>query len=144
MATIEYGAYGTIATVLSTELNSLANGARAISSAITGGQELWDDLELVVTYGTNPTAGSVVEVYLIPSVDDTNYSDGDASIVPGFSMLVGYFPLRAVTSAQRPAGIRGVVLTPGKWKYLVANLSGQTMAATGNTLKRRMYSMDST
>jgi len=143
MSTIKYGAYGTIATALSTELNSLANNARAISAAITGGQELWDDLELAVTYGTAPTAGSVVEIYLIPSVDGTNYVDGDATIVPPFSYLVGYFPLRAVTSAQR-IGLRGVVLTPGLWKYLVSNLAGQSMAATGNTMKRRMYAMDST
>src|SRR5687768_8222639 len=103
MTDFGWAPYGTIATVLSTGLDALASNGKAISAAIDNGTALnmFDDLELAVTFGTGPTAGSVCELYLIPSIDGTNYTDGDASIDPPVTMLVGVFPLRAVTTAQR-------------------------------------------
>lgn len=144
MATIELSAYGTIATALSTELNSLASGSSAITAALDNGTDksIWDDLELVVTFGTAPALNAPVEVYLVPSVDGTNYGDGSSTVLPSPNLLVGTFLVRAVTTAQRVA-IRKVELPPGLFKYLVRNQAGQAFAASGNTLKRRPYEMSS-
>lgn len=127
--------------ILTTDLNSLANNAAALSSAIDNDTDLdvYADFELVVTYGTNPTNQSLVELYIVRTVDGTNFEDASTTgpVVPrgGF---VGGFSLQATTSAQRIV-IPEVRLPPRDFKVMVINKSGQTMAASGNTLKAKTY-----
>jgi hypothetical protein len=125
---------GTIATLIDTGLNALANNALAAGSAYTaGGGYLLAELELVVTYGTAPTASTGVSVWLLRSIDGTNTEDGSSSVTPARAPDV-VFPLRAVTTAQRI--VRRVVIPPGNWTPLLKNDgTGQAFAATGNTLK---------
>ena len=134
--------YGSIVTVLSTELNSLTNNSRAISAAQGAdgtAADLLGDFELVVTYGANPTAESTIDLYLVRSADGTNYEDGDGSIRPAPDAFVGSFPVRAVTTAQRIV-LRDRPLPPGLWKALLHNnATGQTFASSGNTLKLRPH-----
>lgn len=134
---------------LTTELNSLANGSAAIASTAYDNATnlaMWATFELNVTYGTNPTAGSLVSLYLVPSADGTNYADATTGASPLVSpaYYVGAFWLRAVTTAQRVAlansGPAGLVALPGlKFKCYVINSSGQTMAASGNTLSMTTF-----
>jgi hypothetical protein len=130
---------GTSTTVLSTGLNSLANNALVASSAITlstgepGYQRC--EAELVVTYGTAPTASTACVVWLLREMDGTNYEDGSSTVTPSRNPDL-VFPLRAVTTAQR------IVVTgdlpPGSFVALLRNDgTGQSMAASGNTLKIR-------
>lgn len=142
MATIKWHNGISVASLLTTELNSLANGAAAITaSAVDADTDLatHGDFELVVTYGTNPTADSVVDLYLIRQVDGTNYEDGSTTgpILPA-NGWVGSFTLRAVTTAQRII-VPKVELPPLDFHVLVVNRSGQAMAASGNTLKLKRY-----
>lgn len=130
--------------LLTTELNSLANNALAISSAFdntyaaAGNGSVLADMELVVQFGTNPTAGTGVAVWFIQTQDGTNYEDGDASITPARRPDL-VIPVRAVTTAQRI--IRRVTLPAGKFKALAKNDgTGQSFAASANTLKIRPYS----
>jgi hypothetical protein len=141
MATTEKYLLGSQSTLLSTELNSLANNALALGSAYdnTVGQAgdgyTLCDVELVVTYGTAPTAGTGVTLWLLGTQDGTNYEDGGTSVTPG-RLPEAVFPLLAVTTAQRI--IRRVWLPWGKFKPLAKNDgTGQAMAASGNTLKVR-------
>lgn len=131
---------GTADTVLSTELNSLANNAlvaHATSVTVTSAGFMACQVELYVTYGTAPTVGTAVLVWFLREVDGTNFEDGSASITPLRAPDV-YFPLRDVTTAQRI--IMDIVLPPGNFKPLVKNNgTGQSMAASGNTLKIRPY-----
>lgn len=139
MATIKHAAYGTIASALTTELNSLATATNSSASAAidnTSALDLLVDLELVVTYGTNPTAGTTVDVYMVQALDGTNYSDVDVTA----ALSVGSFPLKASTSAQR-IPLKDVPIPPGLFKLFVRNLAGQTMAASGNTLKYRTHDL---
>lgn len=143
MATIERSAYGTIGTALATELNSLASGTNSAASAAidnSASHAIYHDLELVCTFGTAPAANSAVEVYIVPSVDDTNYADGGGSVTPAGNLLAGVFFVRAVTTAQRVA-LRGVEVPPGSFKYVLRNTSGQAMAATSNTLRYRPHEL---
>lgn len=133
-------------TVLSTGLNALAAGARAISAALDNGTDraLWAMLELLVTFGTGPTAGSAMELYLLPSIDDgASFADGDAATVPAPGSLAAVFAVRSVITAQRVIVPR-LLIPPGQYKWLIQNSGNQPMAATGNTLRERRWELEST
>lgn len=134
---------GTIATLLSTELNSLANNTNAISTTAYnnvqgggGGDGFVEcEVELTVNFSVAPSANSGFSVWFLASPDGTNYEDGGASVTPSRLPNV-VFPLRAVTGVQRitrrtfaPAGIFHTLQRN--------NATGQTIAASGNTLKLR-------
>lgn len=141
MATIKWNA-DTVTTHLTTTLNSLANATNKLGSAIdnTTALRLFEDLEFNAADPgtTNLDAGAVIEVYLLASVDGTNYPDGADATDPGANTFVGVFNFRAVQVAQRHV-LRGISLPPLKYKYLVINKTGQALAATGNTLKGVSY-----
>ena len=139
---------GSIQTVLSTELNSLANGSSTAAGAtfdnsLTANLFLFALFELNVTFGTAPTAASLINLYILPAPDGTNFDDGSASIVPPNTSYVGGFPLRAVTTAQKVNLAGGplllVSLPPVPIKLLAINNSGQAFPASGSTIKMVPY-----
>lgn len=143
MASIKYEV-GTLTTLLDTELNSLANGSGAVDSGSYDNATdlyLWGLFELTVTWGTNPTLGNLCNLYLIPSVDGTNYDDNvtGASPYAPSRAYAGGFPVRATTSIQRiPLGFGQsglIALPPRLFKAFLINNSGQAMPASGNLLK---------
>lgn len=133
-----------ISTLLSTELNSLANNYGAISSSA------WDNtsngyirgwLELAVTFGSNPTAGYTVDVGVSVAMDGTNYSDytsGASGYIPPTSLL-GSYVLQAKTTIHRLVlGVNGgmpLEFGPFLHKFVVLNKSGVAFPASGSTLK---------
>lgn len=138
MATIKLDA-GTIVSVATTELNSLANAAGALGAEYDNATNLYlfGEFELNVTFGTNPNAGGLVSLFIIPVPDGTNYDD---AVYPGpMSSYVGAFAVRAVTTAQKISlgyGLSGYVqLPPSKFKVFVVNDSGQAFPASGSTVK---------
>lgn len=145
-ATIQLGPYRGLSSVMTTGLNALAaTTGKAISSAIdnTANLDVFDDLELSVTFASAPIVGSVVEVYLLPSIDGgTTYPDGSASVTPQSALFAGGFAVRAVTTAQVML-VRGVALPPGFFKYLIQNTTNQAFPATGSTLERNPYQLQS-
>src|SRR5690348_9378840 len=104
MSTTEKYTLGTIATLLDTGLNTLANNGLALSSAYNNAQGGGSgdgytlcDLELVVTFGTGPTSGQV-SVWALGAPDGTNYEDGsDGTTTPGRQPDY-VFPVRSVTT----------------------------------------------
>lgn len=142
MATTEKYLLGSQTTLLSTELNSLANNGTALGSAFdntqgqTGDGYTLCDLELLTgTWGGAPTANTGISFWFLTAQDGTNYEDGDNSTTPARAPDA-VFPLRAVTAAQRVV-IRTWVPW-GKFKPLGKNDgSGQAMNASGNTVKIR-------
>lgn len=145
MASIKLEA-AAITSLMTTELNSLASAAAALGVEYDNSTNLylWGLFELNVTFGTNPTANSTVDLYLIPAPDGTNYDDavtGAAGSAPATS-YVGGFPLRAVTTAQKVpvgAGLQLISLPPAKFKAFVVNRSGQAFPASGSTVKMVPY-----
>src|SRR5262245_60370713 len=107
-------------TVLTTELNSLANGSFSSASAAidnSSTNDLYDDLEILLDYeaGVAPTNNQAIEVYLAASVDGSNYADTSP---PARNLLVGSFLVNNTIAQQRLA-LRAVPLPPGLFKYLV-------------------------
>jgi hypothetical protein len=124
-----------IATILSTELNSLGNGVSAFSGIIDNRQgHQYADFQLAVTFGTAPGVRAEVALMLAETIDNTNYATAVETENP---CLLGQFPVRAVTTAQLLI-LRMVPLPDAQFKLWVRG-TNQTMAATGNTLKVIYY-----
>jgi len=129
-------------TILSTELNSLVDGGNIISASFNNTADLFvfEDVEILVKSVTTPAADAHIKLYILPSVDGTNFADGSDSIDPADSNEVYTVLVRAVAADQYHT-FRGIILPPGFYKYLIMQELGVTMAATLNTLKRRPYSL---
>lgn len=125
--------------LLSTELNSLANNSNAAHSSsvsLTSAGYLDAEVELLVTFGTSPTANTPIYVWLLREIDGTNFEDGSSTVTPTRPPDIIY-TVRAVTTAQRI--VQTVYdIPPGTIKPLVRNAgTGQAFASSGNTLTIR-------
>lgn len=127
---------GNPVSLMTTELNSLATTGTATSSTIDNDadHDMYVDLFLTIDYGTGPTAGSVIECYIVRSYDGTNFED-----IPPASGLVGSFILANTTNTQILC-IPGVSVPPEDFKvHVIAKTTGQTAQASGNTLIGLFY-----
>ena len=104
------------------------------------------DLRLVLASAAFTGTDSIVEIYLIPSIDDTNYPNwtGDGIIDEQENQIhfVGSVTTSGATEAQDLA-LRAVALPAGKFKFGVRNRGGIALAASGNTLSWRPWQYSS-
>lgn len=135
-------------TLLSTEMNTLGNGSRAVmaSAHVNSGADqrnMYGDFELsLATQGSARSSGAYVELYILPTLDGTNFAYGDASLDPSPSKWRANFQYDAATTA-RVAIIEGILLPNCDFKVLVKNQTGQAFAASGNTLTMKKYNTQS-
>lgn len=131
---------GSVSTIVSTELNSLANNSQVVSSVagssgvITVPAQPQLRVELFVTFGTAPTAGTTILVWFLQTIDGgTTYEDGSSTVTPTRNADV-IFTVNAITTGQH---LQKIVDTPiSNFKVLVKNNgTTQAFAATLNTLK---------
>jgi hypothetical protein len=122
---------------------SCQNNKAYIGSAIDNATNLdvFADIELVWSFGTNPTAGNSLKLHLLWSQDGTNYEEGTGdgttltSPLPG--CLVGTVSPAADTSTHRKL-FRDIPLAPYKFKVLGENTAtGQTATLTVNVYTRK-------
>ena len=144
MATTKHKSYtASIASALTTDLNSLGSGSTSAASAAldnTTNLDLYHDLTLTVAaQGGARSAGATVAVYMTMALDGTNYDDTNASTAE----LVAIFSLDAATTARQLTR-RDVPIPPGLFKYFVVNSTGQAFASSGNLLEIRAHSVLST
>ena len=145
MSEFRWGAYDSIATYETTDLNALANDALVLGAAIdftAGGVDRKHlmDIELYLasvdlSAQTNPAA----YIWIIARTDGTNFED--AAVTPA-RPPDDIIPLRVVNGAQRVFA-RGLKTTPDQGKILIKNEAGAAWAATGNTLKYYIYGDES-
>ena len=150
MATTSRLNKSTAVSLLTTELNSLANGTGVVSSvggtsgvftSTNGGGTsnldgfLFGKYELVLAAPAAAFTAGAVNVWFLQTVDGTNYEDGSASLIPKRQPDLTFY-VQASASAQRI--IVTAPLPVGAWKVLLLPLglgSGATFASSGNTLK---------
>jgi len=144
MATTQKWSRGTTDSVMTTELNSLANNSNAVkatSITLSTTEFIMAEVELVVTFSAVPTANTGVSIWLLREIDSANFEDGSASITPTRAPDI-VFGVRATTNAQRI--IKTCLLPPGVFRPLVRNEgTGQAFVASGNTLKIRPLTIQS-
>lgn len=107
------------------------------------------DIELVLGSAAFTGADSGIEVYLVPTVDGTNYptwTGNSTSDAPENSIyFAAFLPLKAATAAQRTASNPQdmIALPQGKYKPAIRSRANVSLAGSGNTLYLRPKSYDS-
>jgi hypothetical protein len=141
-------AQGSLTTLLSTELNSLASGSysslgsafnNVFATANFNGYFLADVMLNLAAYTGTPTAGSYIGVWFIPAIDGTNYDAGGSTIAVGADVII---PVDALASGPYQRTMRNIWLPCGQFKTLAQNNgTGIALAASGNTIKVRPVSL---
>lgn len=131
-------------TVISTGANSLATGSAIDSSAIdntnagTTAGALFIDVILSLASLAVASTSAYVAVYLVPSVDGTNYAHYTTGASPKMPQqyFVGNILFNVLTAAQMQELTR-IEAPAGLFKLVIISQLGVTMAASGNTLAYR-------
>ena len=127
--------------VLTTDLNGLPDNAfSAVSTAISGWNEVLCTLEAVLDSINLDQGASTLAFYFIPSIDGTNYpnwetgTDDSPSNEQYYAGSITF--IEGVAQAHRQLRDR---LNPplGNFKVAVRNLCGEDLPATGNVLRIR-------
>jgi len=142
MAEFNWTAYTTIADVIATaSLNSLADDGTVLGSVIdnTTNRDFYIGVELLLasvdlSTQTNPA----VNLYLIESLDGTNYADTN-TLASKLTAIIGV----AATNAAHREVYNFITIPPGLWKINIENKTGAAFASSGNTLKYRAFSTES-
>ena len=144
MAIIKQTTLTSIGTILSTEMNSIANaGLSNAGSTIdlrttnryTSYTVRWTNSN---TFGSPPSSGGAIVLYALPSTDGTNFPLGSSSVLPSDNFRIATFLLSTVTTAGQlitVPDIPGTVLLPLQTRFMIRNLSGQTLPSSGNTIE---------
>lgn len=143
MANIGKWAAPSVVTLLSTELNSLANNAlSAASSAVSGNRDIYADFELVLA-SLSPAAPNYCNLYILEAVDGTNYPAATASVLRNQpAQLLCTFPLDLTAATAQRVVVRNVLIPPGNFKVALDNQAGIGLASSGNTVKMSSYNLD--
>jgi hypothetical protein len=125
---------------LTTELNNLAGKKLGASIDNSSSGARFIDFEVTLAeQGAARDNGAYIAIYILPSVDGVNYCYGGDAQEPPASALVASMPLDAVVTARIVTATH--IKTPaGLFKILLKNVTGQNLAASGNTLKYTLYS----
>lgn len=141
MANVRWETPSSWATALSSGLDSLADDGLALSGAISNNTNryMFIDVELnLASIDLQSVSNPVIRVWFLSKLSDgTNYEDGSGSVTPA-KMPDIHFPLREINGAQHIT-MRGALAPNGDFKILLKNEAGATLAASGNTLKYKMY-----
>lgn len=129
----------------SSTLNSIASGNAILSDLQidnSSALDIFADVEVVLA-SLAAVAPNFVGVYLYPlNSDASTYGDGkfgsSAAGPPSSTYFVGSIVMGAATQAWQGV-LRGIILPPGKGKFVLHNQMGVAFAASSNTCKYRTY-----
>lgn len=107
------------------------------------------DIEIVLGSAAFTGTDAGVEVYIVPSLDGTNFGDWTGNTTtdqPGQGhYFVAFLPIIGTTAAKRvvSSAQAQIELPQGKFKFGVRSRANVSLAASGNTLSWRPKSYDS-
>jgi hypothetical protein len=143
MSEERWGAYDSLVSYLSSELDSLSNDSNVLGGDIDftasgiDKKKLMDVEIYLASVDLSSQKNPVIYIWLLPRTDGTNFEDGDASVTPAREPD-GIAKLRAVNGAQR-LFVRFLLTTPDHGKLLIGNRAGVALASSGNTVKYYTY-----
>lgn len=141
-------AENTISTVMSSDLDSLADGAVAVASTASSNdaaaeRQLFGEFEVYIdTQGGARDGSAEIILAILPEVDDSNYPNSTYSRVID-NYVVKTWTLDAAATAWRGT-CYDIKLPPGDFKVAIVNDTGQALAASANTVKMRTYTYEAT
>jgi hypothetical protein len=132
------------------QLNSLAdNEYTDWSDEIDNSTNLYYEVDVravIASAAFTTPADCGMELYVIPTVDGTNYPTWTGNTttdqVHNSAFFVGYIPFTGTTAAQAGA-LQNIELPPGKYRWAVRNRGNVALAGSGNTLYWRPSSYQS-
>ena len=102
------------------------------------------DLDIVLGSAAFTGTDSGIEIYLIPSVDGTNYptwtGNGTTDEQENNGFYAGFATTTGTTAAQRMT-VRDIEIPNGKYKWGFRNRGNVTLASSGNTISWRPHSL---
>lgn len=144
MAELRWTAYDSIASYLTTELNSLANNGNKLGSAINfaaSGSDRKIYMDIAVSLATVDLSGQTnpaIYLWMLARTDGTNYEDGGDSVNPA-RPPDAIVPI-IVSSDAHKGFAKHILTTPDYGKILFKNQTGVALASSGNTMKYYLYS----
>ena len=131
-----------LTSVLTTGLNSLANNTMSAASATYANQtnlDLYVDIEVVLA-SLSPTAGAYVSIYVLESVDGTNFpAQSDADLRLTSTQLLCVIPVGTTAATAQRVTARNILLPPAAIQFKLDNQTGVALNASGNTVKILPY-----
>lgn len=110
----------------------------------TTNKYLMADWEFVCTSVAFSGTDSIIELYIVPTQDGTNYPNWTGNVTTdeqeNQQYYVGVFKTSGATEAQRVV-LRDVRVPPGKYKVGVRNRGNVALAASGSTLTFRPHTV---
>ena len=135
-------------TLMSTDLNSLADNAVNVGVVLpdnTSNRYFYMVLEAyLASVDLSAKTNPALEVFFVPSYDGTNYgdvgTDASTTVYPPQQYQVCVLGV-AETSAAHRAISPHILFDPLKYTPVVINTTGAALAATGNVLKSKYYTV---
>jgi len=138
MATIKYSALTSQGAQLTTQLNALGSATMSAAGPTydnTTNRDRWGMVEVVISGTYTPTAGASYTVYLVNSLDGTNFDDGASSTDPGSHEIVATLAVKVASSiSPRATSTFPFPLPPTKFKFVLKNGSGATLPANNSSV----------
>jgi hypothetical protein len=145
MTVIKYGDLQSEETILSTEMNTLGDGANKTSGVFSNDDaaelDLFATFELALAATSSRSDDAHVKIYILPASDGTNYATGGDSTDPLENDLAVVLSFDTGSGAARTMA-RDVPLPPLNFKVLVMNELGVSFASSGNVLTMRRYNYE--
>lgn len=137
----------TYGSCFSTEINSLASGNAVLSATQidnTTALDIFADVSISLGSVATGAGSPFIGLYLYPlNEDGTTYGDSQfgsaAAGPPPSAYFVGVIPTKVSATAVITGTVRGIILPAGKFKFVLYNNAGVTLAASSNTVSYRTY-----
>jgi hypothetical protein len=120
--------------------SALSNNVNQLGGTLNPSGYLYGSWEFNTNFHVSPSVGGSIDLYLVPSIDDTNYSNGGTAVTPPVTTFVGSFPLYMNANSGQRIPIYNIPMAPLSVKPLIRNSSGQTIPANSGILTVRLYS----
>lgn len=119
--------------------SALANNVNQVGGTLNPSGYLYSSWDFNTQFHVSPSNGGSVDLYLVPSIDDSNFANVGAAVTPPATTFIGSFPLYPNANSGMRISLVNVPISPLLIKPVIKNSSGQSIPANSGTLTVRLY-----